>query len=66
MATKKTREQRLIRRYAGSRLYDPSSRSYVSVKDLKRWHIEGYDVVVRDAETGQFVTQDVLATDSIH
>lgn len=60
MATKKAREQRLIEGYAGSRLYDPSSGSYVFVEDLKRWHIEGYDVVVRDAETGQFVTQEVL------
>jgi polyhydroxyalkanoate synthesis regulator protein len=66
MATKKAREQRLIKRYAGSRLYDPSSGSYVSVEDLKRWHIDGYEVVVRDAETGQFVTQDVLAADSVH
>ena len=44
MAPKRAREQRLIKRYAGSRFYEPSTKSYVSVDDLKRWHLEGYDL----------------------
>jgi polyhydroxyalkanoate synthesis regulator protein len=66
MSSKGAREQRIIKRYAGSRLYEPNTKSYVSVDDLKRWRLEGYVISVRDTETGQFVTQDVLATNPTH
>ncbi|TXM74194.1 hypothetical protein FV218_10325 [Methylobacterium sp. WL69] len=45
-----------LRRYAGSRLYDPGSKTYVSAEDLERFRAEGHRIFVRDVETGQDVT----------
>lgn len=55
------RTPRLLRRYAGIRLYDVESRTYVSVAQLRTWLDQGRPVVVREAETGQFVTEAVIA-----
>ncbi|MCJ2040865.1 polyhydroxyalkanoate synthesis regulator DNA-binding domain-containing protein [Methylobacterium sp. E-025] len=45
-----------LRRYAGSRLYDPERKTYVSAEDLDRFRAEGHRISVRDVETGQDVT----------
>ncbi|TXN46564.1 polyhydroxyalkanoate synthesis regulator DNA-binding domain-containing protein [Methylobacterium sp. WL7] len=57
---RKSRPRRLITRYAGVRLYDVAAKIYVTDADLKGLRADGYDVVVRDAETGQYVTETVL------
>ncbi|WP_342110078.1 polyhydroxyalkanoate synthesis regulator DNA-binding domain-containing protein [Methylobacterium sp. SI9] len=57
---RKKRPRRLINRYARTRLYDVETRSYVSVDRLKELRSEGYEVVVREVETGRFVSDEVL------
>jgi polyhydroxyalkanoate synthesis regulator protein len=51
----------LIKRYAGSRLYDPAKGRYVSVEELRRWRRQGVSFIVRDVETGADVTRVLLA-----
>ncbi|NEU12720.1 polyhydroxyalkanoate synthesis repressor PhaR [Methylobacterium sp. BTF04] len=60
---RKARPQRLITRYAGVRLYDVEAKAYVALADLRGLRADGYAVVVRDAETGQYVTKTVLRPD---
>ncbi|MCJ2050367.1 polyhydroxyalkanoate synthesis regulator DNA-binding domain-containing protein [Methylobacterium sp. J-070] len=57
---RKPRPRRLINRYAQTRLYDVASGTYVSLDRLKELRSEGYEVVVREVETGRFVTEEVL------
>ena len=57
---KKRRPRRLINRYAQARLFDVSSQTYVTIDRLKEWRAEGFEVVVREVETGRFVTECVL------
>lgn len=57
---RKRRPRRLINRYAQVRLYDVETATYVSLDRLKELRCEGYEVLVRDAETGRYVTEDVL------
>ena len=51
----------LIKRYGGSRLYDPVGRRYVAVPQLRAWAANGVAFIVEDAETGADVTVAVLA-----
>jgi len=51
----------LIKRYAGSRLYDPANQRYVSVPQLQEWAARGLPFVVLDTETGADVTEVLLA-----
>jgi polyhydroxyalkanoate synthesis regulator protein len=51
----------LIKRYARSRLYDPGSGRYVSVKQLRGWQRQGASFVIIDVETGADVTRVLLA-----
>ncbi|MGT2481479.1 polyhydroxyalkanoate synthesis regulator DNA-binding domain-containing protein [Methylobacterium oryzae CBMB20] len=57
---RKRRPRRLINRYAGSRLYDVETGTYVTLDRLKEMRGAGCEVVVREVETGRFVTEDVL------
>lgn len=57
---RKRRPRRLINRYAQIRLYDVETATYVSLDRIKELRGEGYEVVVRDVETGRYVTEDVL------
>jgi polyhydroxyalkanoate synthesis regulator protein len=57
---KKRCPRRLINHYAQARLYDVSTARYVTIAQLKEWRSEGFDVVVREVETGRFVTEAVL------
>lgn len=56
----KRRPRRLINRYAQSRLYDVETRTYVSVERLRELRSEGFDVVIREVETGRYVNNEVL------
>ncbi|MGU3468374.1 polyhydroxyalkanoate synthesis regulator DNA-binding domain-containing protein [Methylobacterium sp. C33D] len=60
---RKRRPRRLINRYAESRLYDVETGTYVTLDRLKEMRGAGYEVVVREVETGRFVTEDVLRPD---
>ncbi|MHB2205631.1 polyhydroxyalkanoate synthesis regulator DNA-binding domain-containing protein [Methylobacterium sp. CM6257] len=57
---RKRRPRRLINRYAQRRLYDVETATYVTLDRLKELRCEGYEVVVREVETGRYVTEDVL------
>ena len=50
----------IIKRYAGSRLYDPGAACYVTLEDLADRVEDEEDFVVTDAETGEDITQSVL------
>ena len=51
----------LIKRYAQSRLYDPTAARYVAIEELRRWEAEGVPFIVIDAKTGEDVARIVLA-----
>lgn len=57
---RKRRPRRLINRYGQVRLYDVSTATYVTIAHLKEWRSEGFEVVVREVETGRYVTELVL------
>ncbi len=57
---RKRRPRRLINRYGQTRLYDVATGTYVSVDRLRELRSEGYEVVVREVETGRFVSDEVL------
>lgn len=57
---RKRRPRRLINRYGQTRLYDVETGAYVSVDRLRELRSEGYEVVVREVETGRFVSDEVL------
>jgi polyhydroxyalkanoate synthesis regulator protein len=57
---KRRRVKRLVNRYAQSRLYDVTTATYVDLDRLREWRAEGFDVVVREVETGRYVTDTVL------
>jgi polyhydroxyalkanoate synthesis regulator protein len=57
---RKRRPRRLINRYAQRRLYDVETATYVTLDRLKELRCEGYEVVVREVETGRYVIEDVL------
>lgn len=50
----------LIKRYAGSRLYDTTTLSYVTLDDLSEMILRRRCFVVRDAGTGEDITPDIL------
>lgn len=54
------RPQRLINRYGRIRLYDVTTATYVTIAQLKEWRSEGFEVVVREVETGRYITEAVL------
>jgi polyhydroxyalkanoate synthesis regulator protein len=51
----------LIKRYAGRRLYNTASLTYVSLDDLANMITNDHRFVVRDAETGADITSDILS-----
>jgi polyhydroxyalkanoate synthesis repressor PhaR len=52
---------RLITRYQNRKLYDPLTKSYVTLESLARLIGEGQDVQVLDQKTGEDLTTQVLA-----
>ncbi|MGU3663870.1 polyhydroxyalkanoate synthesis regulator DNA-binding domain-containing protein [Methylobacterium sp. A49B] len=57
---RKRRPRRLINRYAQRRLYDVETRTYVSVEQLRELRVEGFEVVIREVETGRYVSDEIL------
>lgn len=49
-----------LRRYAGCRIFDPESRAYLSAEDLERLVRRGVRVSIREVETGQDVTDEIV------
>jgi polyhydroxyalkanoate synthesis repressor PhaR len=50
----------LIKRYAGSRLYNTVTLSYVTLDDLSEMIVQRRRFVVREAESGEDITPDIL------
>ena len=54
---------RLVKQYAGVRLYDTVALAYVTVEQLRQLHrVKGTALVVQDAVTGEDVTQRLLTS----
>jgi polyhydroxyalkanoate synthesis repressor PhaR len=51
----------LVKRYAGTRLYDTDAARYLSLEDIGEMLRSGRRLTVRDARSGEDVTQAVLA-----
>lgn len=54
----------LIKRYAGRRLYNTATAAYLSLDDLAGMILNGQRFIVRESETGQDITRDIL--DRLH
>ncbi len=52
---------RVVKRYGNRKLYDPSTKAYVTLEGLARLVAEGEDVKVLDQQTGEDITTTVLA-----
>jgi polyhydroxyalkanoate synthesis repressor PhaR len=50
----------LIKRYAGRRLYNTATLTYVSLDDLANMVLEHRRFVVRDVDTGADITREIL------
>ena len=50
----------LVKRYAGRRLYNTATATYVSFDDLAQLMLRHQRFVVQDAATGEDITRDVL------
>jgi polyhydroxyalkanoate synthesis repressor PhaR len=50
----------IIKRYAGTRLYDPAAGAYLTLADLAQWVEDDEDLIVTEAETGEDITRSVL------
>jgi polyhydroxyalkanoate synthesis regulator protein len=50
----------VVKRYAGSRLYDTTVGRYVELDDLRKWIAGGMAVVIVDAETGNDITKELM------
>ena len=51
----------LVKRYAGSRLYDTQNQSYVAVEQLRGWAAKDVAFLVLDTETDTDITAVLLA-----
>ncbi len=51
----------VVKRYAGARLYDTSTLSYVTVDRLRALVRADADVAIYDAEDGREITRPILA-----
>lgn len=49
-----------LKRYAGCRIFDPESQAYLSAADLEQLVRRGVRVSIREVETGQDVTDEVV------
>jgi polyhydroxyalkanoate synthesis repressor PhaR len=50
----------IVKRYAGTRLYDAVAGVYLSLDDLAQRVADDEDFVVTEAETGEDITRSVL------
>ena len=61
MPTAKKSPSILVKRYAGSRLYDATNGRYVALDQIRHWAAAGIAFAVIDAATGADVTRVLLA-----
>ncbi len=52
--------QRVIKKYPNRRLYDTSTSTYITLAEVRQLVIDGVDVAVRDAKTGDDLTRSIL------
>jgi polyhydroxyalkanoate synthesis regulator protein len=50
----------VVERCEGQRLYDVDLRRYITIDDLYAWQLMSVPFIVRDAESGEDVTKDIL------
>jgi polyhydroxyalkanoate synthesis repressor PhaR len=50
----------IIKRYAGTRLYDPAAGAYLTLDELAERIEDDEDFVATEAETGEDITRSVL------
>ena len=60
MAPVKSNSPILVRRYAGSRLYDTAARRYLTIEDLREWLRDGVVFEVRDSTSGADIARVLL------
>src|SRR5690606_25530502 len=51
---------RVIKKYPNRRLYDTEISSYITIEDVRQLIVDGEDVEVRDAKSGEDLTRQVL------
>jgi polyhydroxyalkanoate synthesis repressor PhaR len=51
---------RVIKKYPNRRLYDTEISSYITIEDVRQLIVEGEDIEVRDAKSGEDLTRQVL------
>jgi len=54
------RREVLIKRYAGRRLYNTATLTYLSLDDLEGMVLDGQRFIVLESETGEDITRGVL------
>jgi polyhydroxyalkanoate synthesis repressor PhaR len=54
------RPEVLIKRYAGIRLYNTDTLTYVTLDNLAGMVLSGQRFAIREAETGEDITRDIL------
>ncbi|MDT0138031.1 polyhydroxyalkanoate synthesis repressor PhaR [Acidovorax sp. PRC11] len=52
--------QRVVKKYPNRRLYDTSTSTYITLTEVKQLVMDGEDVAVRDAKTGEDLTRSIL------
>jgi polyhydroxyalkanoate synthesis repressor PhaR len=52
--------QRVIKKYPNRRLYDTDTSTYITLAEVRGMVIEGQNVVVKDAKTGEDLTRSIL------
>ncbi|MCD6663900.1 MAG: polyhydroxyalkanoate synthesis repressor PhaR [Comamonas sp.] len=52
--------QRIIKKYPNRRLYDTSTSTYITLAQVRQLVIDGADVRVRDAKSGEDLTRAIL------
>ena len=52
--------QRVVKKYPNRRLYDTSPSTYITLTEVKQLVMDGEDVAVRDAKTGEDLTRSIL------
>lgn len=51
---------RLIKKYKNRRLYDTHSSQYITIEQLQRYVVDGFEFKVEDSDTGKDLTNAIL------
>lgn len=52
--------ERLIKKYPNRRLYDTEASKYVTLEDIRRLVVDGVNIRLEDAKTGEDLTRGIL------